>query len=580
MSAVDVADSPRLNRAGRSPLRLSLGAMLCTMMLAIVAFLVVYPVLLLIIHSFEVGPFGRQTTWGVENWIRAFTQPDLAGALWNTVSLAITRQGLSLLIAVPICWIIARTDLPGRNWLEFGFWVCVFLPQLTVTLGWIMVFDSHNGLANQMLEKLPFIEKGPFDIFTWWGIIMTHLLSGSIAIKIMLLTPAFRNLDASLEEASLASGASTVATLFRVVVPLVAPALLVVTILSTIRALEAFETELILGAPAQIDVFSTKIYRIATREPPEYGVATALSMVILAVVLPLILFQQRYISRRSHATLSGKYRGHLQPLGAWRWPVFAVIFGMVLIMTILPVALVITGTFMNLFGYFTIATPWTMKHWTSVLSNPVFMNALTNTVIIAGGTSLLGMAVFTVIAYIIVRTKYAARGTLDFFVWVPSTVPGIIMGLGFLWLFLGTPFLRPLYGTTWLLILVTALASITLGTQLVKSTLVQLGAELEEASWASGASWRYTLRRVVLPLIAPAIAVIGVVAFSAAARTTGTIALLATNSNQPLSMLQLNLMADNNYGAASVVGVFLLVLTIGVALVARALGLKLGVGGQ
>jgi ABC-type Fe3+ transport system permease subunit len=85
---------------------------------------------------------------------------------------------------------------------------------------------------------------------------------------------------------------------------------------------------------------------------------------------------------------------------------------------------------------------------------------------------------------------------------------------------------------------------------------------------------------VVLPLIAPAIAVIGVVAFSAAARTTGTIALLATNANQPLSMLQLNLMADNNYGAASVVGVFLLVLTVGVALVARTLGLRLGVGGR
>jgi iron(III) transport system permease protein len=579
MSAVEVANARPVNTPGRPPLALSLGTVLCTMVLALVAFLVVYPILLLVIHSFEVGPFGRPTTWGIENWVRAFTQPDLAGALWNTVSLAVTRQALAIVIAIPICWIIARTDLPGRNWLEFGFWVCVFLPQLTVTLGWIMVFDSHNGLANQLLEKLPFIEKGPFDIFTWWGIVMTHLLSGSIAIKIMLLTPAFRNMDASLEEASLASGASTTSTLFRVVVPLVAPALLVVTILSTIRALEAFETELILGAPAQLDVFSTKIYRIATREPPEYGVATALSMVILGLVLPLILFQQRYISRRSHATLSGKYRGHLQPLGAWRWPIFAVIFGIVFVMTILPVALVITGTFMNLFGYFTIANPWTMKHWGAVLGNPTFMNALVNTLIIAGGTALLGMVVFTIIAYIIVRTKYAARGTLDFFVWLPSTVPGIILGLGFLWFFLGTPILRPLYGTTWLLILVTALASITLGTQLVKSTLVQLGGELEEASWASGASWRYTLRRVVLPLIAPAIAVIGVVAFSAAARTTGTIALLATHTNQPLSMLQLNLMADNNYGAASVVGVFLLLLTIGVALIARTLGLKLGVGG-
>jgi iron(III) transport system permease protein len=580
MSAAEVANAGHLPSTGRARVALSLGAVLCTVVLAIVAFLVVYPVLLLIIHSFEVGPFGRPTTWGVENWVRAFTQPDLAAALWNTVSLAVTRQAIALVVAVPICWLIARTDLPGRNWLEFGFWVCVFLPQLTVTLGWIMVFDNHNGLANQLVEKLPWVEKGPFDIFTWWGIVATHLLSGAIAIKVMLLTPAFRNLDASLEEASLASGASSMATLFRVVVPLVAPALLVITILSTIRAMEAFETELILGAPAQLDVFSTKIYRIATREPPEYGVATAMSMVILAMVLPLILFQQRFISRRSHATISGKFRGHIQPLGAWRWPLFGIIFTIVCIMTILPVALVITGTFMNLFGYFTIATPWTMKHWMSVLSNPTFTNALWNTVIIAGGTAILGMVVFTIIAYIIVRTKYAARGTLDMFVWVPSTVPGIILGLGFLWLFLGTPFLRPLYGTTWLLILVTALGSITLGTQLVKSTLVQLGSELEEASWASGASWRYTLRRVVLPLIAPAIAVIGVVAFSAAARTTGTIALLATNANQPLSMLQLNLMADNNYGAASVVGVFLLVLTVGVALVARTLGLKLGVGGR
>jgi iron(III) transport system permease protein len=578
MSAVEVAESRPLNQPGRPSFALTLGTVLCTMVLALVAFLVVYPVILLIIHSFEVGPFGRPTTWGIENWIRAFTQPDLAGALWNTISLALTRQALAIVFAIPICWIIARTDLPGRNWLEFGFWVCVFLPQLTVTLGWIMVFDSHNGLANQLLEKLPFVEKGPFDIFTWWGIVMTHLLSGSIAIKVMLLTPAFRNLDASLEEASLASGASTTATLFRVVVPLVAPALLVVTILSTIRAMEAFETELILGAPAQLDVFSTKIYRIATREPPEYGVATALSMVILALVLPLILFQQRYISRRSHATLSGKYRGHLQPLGRWRWPIFGVIFAIVFVMTILPVALVIIGTFMNLFGYFTIASPWTMKHWTTVLSNPTFINGLWNTLIIAGGTALVGMVAFTIIAYIIVRTRYAARATLDFFVWLPSTVPGMILGLGFLWLFLGTPILRPLYGTTWILVLVTALGSITLGTQLVKSTLVQLGAELEEASWAAGASWRYTLRRIVLPLIAPAIAVIGVVAFSAAARTTGTIALLATHTNQPLSMLQLNLMADNNYGAASVVGVFLLLLTIGVALVARTLGLKLGVG--
>jgi iron(III) transport system permease protein len=143
-------------------------------------------------------------------------------------------------------------------------------------------------------------------------------------------------------------------------------------------------------------------------------------------------------------------------------------------------------------------------------------------------------------------------------------------------MFLGTPILRPIYGTTFILILVAALGSITLTTQLIKGALLQLGSELEEAAWASGASWLHTFRHVVFPLIAPSMAVVGVLAFSAAARATSHVALLSTAANQPLSMLQLNLMADNNYEAASVVGVFILALTVGIALAARAFGLRLG----
>jgi iron(III) transport system permease protein len=184
------------------------------------------------------------------------------------------------------------------------------------------------------------------------------------------------------------------------------------------------------------------------------------------------------------------------------------------------------------------------------------------------------MLAFTGLAYIIVRTRFRARGGLDFLVWLPSTFPGIILGLGFLWLFLGTWFLRPLYGTTFLLILVAALGGMTLTTQIVKASMLQLGAELEEASQASGAAWWDTARRVVLPLIAPTIAVVGVLGFSFAARTTGSIALLSTATNQPLSLLQLTMAASSQYGAASVVGVFLMLLTVGGALIARGLGLR------
>jgi len=565
--------APALGRE-RRPALPSVGGVFCAIALALVALFVVYPVLLLLANSFHEGALGQETGWGLANWRTALSQPSILSALANTVTLAITRQAISIVIAIAIAWLLARTDLPARGWLEFGFWTAVFMPQLTVTLAWIMIFDGYNGVANQLLANLHVASDPAFNIYSWWGIVAAHLLGGTIAVQVMLLTPAFRNLDSSLEEASRVSGASTLGTLTRIVVPVLAPAILVVTLLGAIRGMEAFETELVLGGPINLDVFSTKIYRLTLAEPPQYGVATALSMLVLFVVLPLVILQQWYAGRRTFTTISGKYRAQRLRLGTWRWPLFALVAAAVFAITVLPAALVIVGTFMNLFGKFTIAQPWTLKNWQMVLANPTFGRALLNTLVISVGSALLAMVAFTGLAYIIVRTRFRARGLLDFLVWLPSTFPGIILGLGFLWLFLGTWFLRPLYGTTFLLILVAALGGMTLTTQIVKANMLQLGAELEEASRASGAAWWVTLRRVVLPLIAPTVAVVGVLGFSFAARTTGSIALLSTATNQPLSMLQLTMAASSQYGPASVVGVFLMLLTVGAALIARSLGLR------
>jgi iron(III) transport system permease protein len=556
--------------------RLSSVAILGTIAFGIVALLVLYPVLLLIANSFQVGQFGTPTHLGLDNWTTAQHNPKVLEALKNTLTLSAARQAIGLVAGVAIAWLLARTDLPGRHWLEFGFWVAVFLPTLTVTLGWIMVFDSFNGLANQLWAWLFHVKNGPFNIYSWWGIVWVHLVTGTIPLKVMLLTPAFRNLDASLEEASLAAGASALSTFRRVVLPIITPTILVVLLLGTIRSFEAFEIELVLGYEANIDVYSTLIYRQATSSPPQFGVATVLSIVVLAILLPIIIWQQWYSARHGVATVTGKFKNQPQRLRSWRWPMFALVAGLVLIMTVLPVILVLLGTFMSVFGMFAVRDPWTLKNWATVLADVNFSSALINSLIIAGGTALLAMTSFGLIAYLIVRTRYAARSALDFLVWLPSTLPGIVMGLGYLYLFLGTPFLRPIYGTTFILILVAALGSITLTTQVLKANLRQLGAELEEASATSGGNWWNTLRRVIVPLMAPSLAVVGVLAFSAAARATSHVALLSTHNTQPLSILQLNLLTDNNFEAASVIGVFILVLTVGVAAVARLLGLRLG----
>jgi iron(III) transport system permease protein len=543
--------------------------------LAIIGLLVVYPVLILIFNSFQVGQFGTPTHFGLDNWTVALRSPKVLDTLKNTLTLSAARQGIAIVVGVGVAWLLARTDLPGRNLLEFGFWVAVFLPTLTVTLGWIMVFDNFNGLANQLWQLL-FGVKGPFNIFSWWGIVWVHLVTGTIPLKVMLLTPAFRNMDSTLEEASRAAGAGTLKTLKNIVLPIVTPTILVVLLLGTIRSFEAFEIELVLGYEANIDVYSTLIYRQATSSPPQYGQATVLGIVILAILLPCIIWQQWYSARHNVATVTGRFRNQPQRLGRWRWPLFGVVSAMVLIMTLLPVVLVVMGTFMSVFGMFNVRDVWTLKSWQTVLGDRNFLNALINSVIIASGTAILSMIGFGLVAYIIVRTRFFARSALDLLVWLPSTLPGIVMGLGYLYLFLGTPFLRPIYGTTFILVLVAALGSITLTTQVLKTNLRQLGAELAEASATSGGNWWHTLRHIILPLMAPSLAVVGVLAFSAAARATSHVALLSTHNNQPLSIFQLNLLSDNNFEAASVIGVFILLMTFGVAVVARILGLRLG----
>ncbi|WP_103104231.1 ABC transporter permease [Brevibacillus reuszeri] len=549
-----------------------------TLVLIVVGFLVFYPMILLFINSFQVGQMGQETTWGLENWRIALSAPDLLAALSNTINLTLVRQIISLVIGVLLAWLIARTDMPGRNWMEFGFWIVFLMPTLPMTQAWILLMDPDRGVLNQLFASIPLLGWIKFDIFSWWGIIWVHLMTGTIAVKVMLLTPAFRNMDSSLEEASRVHGASNFTTLVRIVAPVMAPAILVVTVLGIIRSLEAFEVELILGAPTNLEVFSTKIYRLIIQNDPQYGAATALGSVVLLIMLPLILFQQWVTQKGNHATVSGKFKSQPYALGFWRWPAFVIVLILVLTMSVVPLIFLLIGTFMKLYGFFNIAEVWTLDHWRIVMERPDLIQSLSNTLIICFATAILSMLLFSIVAYVIVRTQYRPRGILDFTVWLPSTLPGIVVGLGMLWLFLGFPLFKPLYGTIFVLIISTVLVSITTGTQVLKTNLTQLGSELEEASWVHGASWWYTYRRIVLPLIAPAMVVVGVFGFAIAARATSHVVLLATSDTRPISVLQLSYMSDGSYEAASVIGVIILFLTVGVALVARLFGVKVGLG--
>ena len=551
-------------------------------LLLIVAFLVLTPIVLIFFNSFyEAETIGARAVFSLEGWKAAFTSPGIRQSIINTLTLTLTRQAIALCVALVFVWLITRTDLPARRWLEFGFWMVFFMPTLPVLLGWVLLLHPSYGYLNELARHLPFVDGPIFNIYSWWGIVWVHLLTGSIAIKVVLLAPAFRNMDSALEEAARISGASVLGAVWRILIPIMLPAILVVTLMSAVISLQAFEIELALGGRAGVDVFSTMIWKFVKLDPAFPGRAAALSILILAVMTPFVLLQYRFIGRRNYATVTGRFQVNRTPLGRWRWPTFGIVMLFIAMATVLPLAFLITGTFMKLFGFFGLPNgSFTLHHWNRVLTDPIFIGSVRNTLVLGGSAALLAAAAFSIIAYVVVRTRFRFRMTLDFISWLPWALPGVLLGLGMLWMVISIPIFRPLHTTTLVLVVAVTLGTITVGVQMFRTTFLQIGADVEEAARISGGSWLYAYRRVLLPIMAPTIVAVAMVAFVSAVRDISRIVLLAGSANRPLSLLQLDLIRDESLEAAAVVGVVITALTVVVAVIAQIIAQRITIQGR
>ena len=538
----------------------------------------VVPILCLVAMSFNVSPFGHGFDAGFGNWQEILGRSKLLNALLNTVSLSIARQALALALGVILAWLIARTDLPGRKWFEVGFWIALFLPPLPAVLSWVLLLGGSSGLLNQLFDLLPFVHEPVFRIYSWWGIVLVHLLGATLAVKVFLLVPAFRSLDGSLEEAARASGASLTMTLLKVVVPLMAPALIVTSLIGLVRSMQGFEVELVLGAPAGIEVYSTIIYKAMTHEPPDQGLASALSIAFLLALAPLVVMQQWYARQSAHGLVTGKIRNRKQSLGRLKWPAFTFVAILLTLMTVVPFLCLLMGTFMRIFGIFDMPDPWTLENWREVWGRGDVLAGLWNTLRLGVSASCVAMFLYTILAYLIVRSRSGAARLLDLMTWLPTLVPGVVLSLALLQTFSSVPPFRLLYGTMSGLVLAVLLGTVTVGVQFLKTSMRQLGRELEEAGWASGGGRAFVLSRIVLPLIAPSVAVVGLETFAAANAAVGMVALLGVGPLQPLSILQLNLLTSGQLEAASVVGITIMMLTVTSALLARWVSERAGLG--
>ena len=565
----------------RARARLELSHLIMASIIAVLGLFLIYPIVLLLINSFNTAPefFVPPRQWGLDNWRNALDTPGLVQSLFNTLMLWGLVLVFSFPTAVLIAWTLARTNVPMTHWLEFMFWVSFMMPGIATTIGWIMLADPDIGMINTLLEKLPFIDEGPLNIFSVPGLVFAHLMANGISVKVMLLTPAFRNMDSALEEAGRVSGAGTIRTMLRVTLPLMAAPMTLVLALQLLRIFQSFEIEQLLGVPFEFFVYSTKIFQLARDEPPLYGEATVLASLTLVMLVFIIPFQRWILHRQRYTTISGSFRPGLINLGKWRWVVFGAIATLILGLTVVPAAILGLGSFMTRVGFFNLNNVYTLRHWDLVLTDPIFIKALRTTFTIAIVAAFLSPLIFSVVAYVLVRTRWFGRGILDLIIWGSGAVPGILTGLGLLQVFLGTPVLTFMFGTIWALLIVVVLQGNTLTTNIAKASFVQIGQDMEEAARVSGAGWIRTYFRVWIPLLMPTLVLLGTFNFVLAAGATSQIILLASRETTTLSIMALELVnpLSGEREAAGIVAIFMIGMTVGVAVVARYFGNRMSV---
>jgi iron(III) transport system permease protein len=541
------------------------------MCLIATAAICVFPAALIVIGSFSEGNPFNDLHLSVAPWARAFAAEQTLDSIKYSLLLSI-RVPVALVISFLFAWYLARNEVFGKRTIMYVLWLAFFLPILPATLGWILLLDPNYGIINQYAKSLFGVEV--LNIYSLLGITWLHLTLSTVPIMVILIEPAQRLIDTSYEEAATMAGAGTMTILRRVTLPLLAPTLLTALIAALIKALEAFEVETLLGVPAGIQVYSTRVFNLLGFAPPDQPQALALSSFFLAILFVLVSMYRTLLMRaRMTATLTGKGARLLPRRRTWRTNVVsALLFATLAVTVLLPFSTVAVSSLSKLFGFYQFPHPWTLAHWQDILASPVFLSALRQSLVVGAAAAVAGTVLYISLAWFLARNEFPGKSALSLAIWLPWAIPGVLLGTAFLETFLNVPGLRFIHGTVLALVIVLIVQNLPFATHMFEASISQIGRELEEAALMSGAGLIQVVVRITAPLIAPMIASILVVTFMSAMKDISATILLATPGTQTLPLLMFGYATSGQLENAAVVGVITVVAAIVMAMVATVMG--------
>jgi iron(III) transport system permease protein len=540
-------------------------------LLAILGFLVIYPVLTLLLGALtDTNPVVDGISLrhlSIANFLTVITNPNVGEALVNTLIVCAGGTVIAVAIGLLFSWIVVRTNTPFRGLIATASILPLFAPPLVAGVAWSILGSPKTGLIN--------------TVFKWAGVgwhIDLYSLSGLVFVfgiyyapyVYMFTSSALRNMDPSLEEAAEISGASAFSTLFSVTFPLIMPAIVSGMLLSFIVMLGIYGVPAVLGAPNNISVLTTYIFKLTNWSPPLYNTAASVAIILMMVTGLLVLLQQKVLSGRSYTTVAGKaFRPRTLNLGPWRWLTFSLGLLYLLVVVVLPMLALIVAAFRKFMFIRDVASLFDMRqyslmHFDSIFDNPLTLNSIYNAVEVGIITAVFGGALAFAIGYTIHRTNVRGRRTIDLISTVPVAIPGLVVGVAYLWAWIGIP--GGLYGTIWILALAFIARFMPDTVKALSTSFLQIHRELEEAAWVCGKGTLTTIRTIVLPLARPGVIASMTLLFVLSIRELGSSLFLYTSNTMVMSVLLLDYYEGGNVGktaAFSLVQTVLLGVLIG-----------------
>jgi len=525
------------------------------------------------------GTFFDGTGLTLRFFSEAYSAFELDVMIANSLQFALGSTVLSVTIGTLLAYLVVRTDVPFKGLMFAASLVPLIIPGILHTIAWIFLASPRVGVLNQLVE--PAFGPGFFNIFSIWGMIWVEGLHLS-PLVFLLMVAAFRSMDPSLEESALMSGARLPTVFRRITVPLARPALFASILIMAVRGLEAFEVPALLGIPRGIWVFTSRIWRVLSEYPTNFGEAGAYAVSLLLLTSLGVWLNSRLGKRgKSYQTVTGKgFRPHPMELGKLRWPATALILVYFLVAVLLPVLILVYTSTQNFYSVPSLETlsNMTLDNYRYTLSNASSLRALRNSFTLGIGSATLVMFIMSIASWLVVRTKLPGRWIVDNLSFLPLTVPGLVMGVALLFVYLRFPI--PVYGTIWILFIAYFTRYMPYGMRYASTSMYQISGELEESAQTSGASWWQTFRRVNLPLLMPGLVAGWIYIVMVSVRELSSSILLYSPGNEVLSILIFEQYENGQFTELAALGVVMVVALLALVFTAHKLGAKVGVKQQ